>query len=80
MAKRPRHPNKDIEDAVVYAEKLGWRAISGGKSHAKFKLLCPHSDRTGCITYVWSTPKNAGNHARDIKRLIDKCSCGDNDE
>jgi len=28
---RPRHPNKHIEQAVKYAESLGWRVeISGG--------------------------------------------------
>jgi hypothetical protein len=79
MASRPRHTDKEVEDAVAYAESLGWR-VESGSNHAKFKLFCPRSDRSGCIIFVWSTPKNAGNHARAIVRAIDRCNCGDDDE
>ena len=79
MARRPRHPDKDVEAAIAHAEDCGWRVVPG-KNHAKFKLLCPQNDPTGCIIFVWATPKNPGNHARDIMRAIHKCDCGDEDE
>jgi hypothetical protein len=27
-----------------------------------------------CITSIWSTPKNAGNHAKQIRRVVDNCA------
>lgn len=42
-------------------------------------IYCPYNDkecRCGafCIASIWSTPKNAGNHAKQIKRVVDNCS------
>lgn len=35
MSSRPRHPDKDIEAAIVHAEDLGWTAKKRtGKTHA----------------------------------------------
>lgn len=76
---RSRHADKDVEEALAYAEKLGWR-VEEGKNHAKFKLFCPQCDQSGCIVFVWSTPRNAGNHARDIVRAVNRCNCGGDDE
>jgi hypothetical protein len=69
---------KEIEEALRYAETNGWRVEVGG-SHAWGKLYCPYNDdecRCGefCITSVWSTPKNAGNHARQLRRVVDNCT------
>jgi hypothetical protein len=77
MARRS-HPKKEIEDVLQYAEAHGWRVDIGG-SHAWGKIYCPYNDdecRCGefCIASVWSTPKNAGNHARSLKRVVDKCT------
>ena len=53
---RPRHPNKEIETAVAYAESVGWTVeISNG--HAWAQLYCPHHTPEGCIVSVWSTPE-----------------------
>ena len=69
---RPRHPNKEIENAVSHAESLGWTVeISNG--HAWGHLMCPHHSREGCIVAVWSTPRNAQNHARAITRAVKRC-------
>lgn len=27
-----------------------------------------------CITSIWSTPKNPGNHARALRRVVDNCT------
>ena len=75
---RTRHPKKEIEEAICHAEASGWRVEVGG-SHARGRLYCPYNDaecRCGefCITSVWSTPKNPGNHARQLKRVVDNCT------
>ncbi|MET0268036.1 MAG: hypothetical protein ABW202_20775 [Duganella sp.] len=77
MARRS-HPKKEVEQAIAYAEQHGWRVETGG-SHAWGKLYCPYNDAdcrcgTFCITCIWSTPKNATNHARDLRRVVDHCS------
>ena len=69
---RPRHPNKHIEAAVHYAEQLGWR-VEMSNGHAWAHLYCPLSTREGCMVSVWSTPRNPENHARQIRREVDKC-------
>ena len=70
MAERPRHPDKEVEEAVEYAESRGWRIRMLGHWG---RLFCPHADRDGCQVGVNGTPKNAGNHARQVKRAVDRC-------
>lgn len=75
---RAKHPKKEVEEALRHAEGHGWRIEIGG-SHAWGRMYCPYNDpecRCGefCITSIWSTPKNAGNHARQLKRVIDNCA------
>lgn len=67
---RSRHPDKEIEEAVAYAEAKGWRVREMGHWG---RLLCPHANRDGCQVGVYRTPKNSGNHARQIIRAIDRC-------
>jgi len=69
---RPRHPNKEIEAAVSYAESQGWSCIKI-KGHAWGKLQCAFHDREGCTLFVWSTPRVPENHARQLRRDIDRC-------
>lgn len=74
MAKRPKHPNKEIEEAILYAEENGWVCKDSGKSaHAWGRLLCPLHTREGHQMSIWSTPRSTFNHAQQIKRLVDKC-------
>jgi hypothetical protein len=69
---RPRHPKPVIEKAIQYAEGLGWTAeLSNG--HAWGRLFCPQSTREGCIVSVWSTPRSPENHARQIRKVVDRC-------
>ncbi len=75
---RSAHPKKEVEEALRHAEANGWRVEQGG-SHAWGRIYCPYNDeecRCGefCIAGIWSTPKNAGNHARAIRRVVDNCS------
>ena len=74
---RRSHPKKEVEESIAYAERHGWRVEVGG-SHAWGKIYCPYKDgecRCGifCITSIWSTPKNAANHARDLKKVVNNC-------
>jgi hypothetical protein len=72
------HPDKDIDAAVRYAEANGWKLMAGG-AHAWGKLYCPYNDKTCrggqfCKAGVWSTPKDAGNHAKQLRRVVDNCT------
>jgi len=56
----------------------GQRPAAFCGSHAWGKMYCPYNDvecRCGefCITSIWSTPKNPGNHARQLRRVVDNC-------
>lgn len=75
---RKKHPKKEVEQALIYAEQHGWEIIVKG-SHAWGKMYCPFNDldcRCGefCIASIWSTPRNPSTHARQIKRIVDNCT------
>ena len=75
--RRAKHPKKDVEEAIRYAEGFGWRVEVGG-SHCWGRMYCPYNDvdcRCGefCIASIWSTPANPGNHAKQLKRVVDNC-------
>ncbi|RUO80810.1 hypothetical protein CWI84_04295 [Idiomarina tyrosinivorans] len=81
--RRKKHAKKDVEKALCYAEAHGWKIeVVGG--HAWGKLYCPFNDkacRCGefCISSIWSTPRNAVNHAKQIKKIVDNCAARKND-
>ncbi|MDW3214108.1 MAG: hypothetical protein R8G01_08945 [Ilumatobacteraceae bacterium] len=67
MAERKTHPKKEIEKALREAEQAGLvvtDASGGGHSTHVISGDQPHPFR------VWSTPKNADNHAKQIRRHI----------
>ena len=70
MAARPRHPNKEIEAVVAYAESKHWTWWKMGHWG---RLFCPLADREGCQVAVNGTPRNPEGHARLVKRAIDRC-------
>lgn len=48
MSSRKKHPNKEIELAIQYAENKGWQyKKTGGSAHAWGRLLCPLHEREG---------------------------------
>ena len=74
MPKRKRHPSKEIEAAIQYAESQGWRyKVAGDSAHAWGRLLCRLESREGCAMSIWSTPKNPYQHAEQVKRRVDMC-------
>lgn len=73
-ATRKKHPNKEIEVAIRYAEAKGWRYKPAGHSaHAWGRLLCPYQDRKGCSMSVWSTPRDNTIHAWQIIQRVEAC-------
>jgi hypothetical protein len=67
------HPKKAIREALNYAEKKGWKLRkSGPRAHAWGVIFCPFG-HPECWMAVYSTPKNAETHARDIQRTVDRC-------
>ncbi|MCO7520026.1 MULTISPECIES: hypothetical protein [unclassified Pseudomonas] len=75
---RPTHPNKEVEHTLSHAEAQGWRVVvRGGQCWGR--IYCPNNDRECrcgefCITSVWSTPRNPGIFARQLRRIIDNCT------
>ncbi len=75
MASRPRHPNKDIEAAIRYAERCRWRyKQTGNSAHAWGRIYCPEKTPEGCALSVWSTPKNVIYHVMQIRRKVNLCA------
>lgn len=71
---RKKHPDKTIEEAILYAESKGWRyKDSGSSAHAWGRLLCPLQAREGCSMSDWSTPKDHYRHAEQILRSVKRC-------
>jgi len=76
---RSKHPNKDIEATLQYAEKYRWTVKkSKGSAHCWGQMLCPSNNKACrggicCQQSVWSTPKSPLNHSRALKRIVDKC-------
>jgi hypothetical protein len=76
MGNRPRHPNKEVEAAVSYAESEGWTWRKQGHWG---RLYCHHADRDGCQVGVNGTPKNPEDHARQVTRAVNRCPHGKED-
>jgi hypothetical protein len=77
MSQRKKHPSKEIEAAVQYAESRGWRYKRAGSSgHGWGRLLCPSQSREGCVMPIWSTPSDADNHVKQILSRINSCPHG----
>ncbi len=71
---RKKHPNKEIEAAVCFAEDKDWQyQKTGASAHAWGRLHCPLKSRQGCAMSVWSTPRSPENHAKQIIKSVKKC-------
>lgn len=77
---RAKHPKKEVEEALRYAESQGWRLDKAkGNGHAWGRIYCRPNDkgcRGGefCVFSIYSTPKSPFNHADRIRRIVDNCS------
>ena len=68
---RSRHPKKEIEAALQYAEQHGWAVTQKQPktSHAWRRVTSP--DKQVKIR-VDGTPKNPGDRAKDIRRAVER--------
>lgn len=66
---RARHPKKEVEEALKGAEEQGWSVNPMKSGHRWGVTECG----AGCRLSIWSTPKNAGNHGKDIRRAVERC-------
>ena len=73
---RQRHPKKEIERVLSSVDGVGWRIELSRKGHLWGHLLCDNRSRDGCRIRLDSTPRNAGDHAKDIKRAVASCPHG----
>jgi hypothetical protein len=78
MKPRAKHPNKEIEKALAYAETQGWRVVTLS-GHAWGKIQCPWNDAdcrcgTFCQVSVWSTPRVPEHMAHNIHRAVNGCA------
>lgn len=76
MPQRGKHPDKEVEAALLYAESHLWSVRLGG--HWGF-LYCPYNDSecrcgTRCKAGIWGSPKNPGNHAKQLRQVVDGCT------
>lgn len=67
-----RHPDKVIQGALAYARRNGWTVIksTGGSAHAWGVMRC--SGDCPQVS-IYSTPRVPENHARALRRAVDRC-------
>lgn len=70
MPGRDRHPKKDVEKSVQYAEEHHFVVEVVYHGHVWGVLRCKSRI---CILRVAGTPKNEGNEAQRIRRFVDRC-------
>ncbi len=71
MAKWP-HPKSQIREVLNAADAAGFKiTVTRGRGHSWGRIDCPSC---GQRLSVWSTPKNADNHGKQIRRFIQRHS------
>lgn len=68
------HPNKHIRAAIEYALDHGWTLRkAAARAHIWGRLYCPRRERDGGARVVYSTPRSPEDHAKHIRRAVDRC-------
>lgn len=70
---RTRHPKKDVEQALRFAEEYGWTVTPTASGHRWGEMVCTDDGRDACRVSIWSTPKNPGNHANRLRQRVRNC-------
>jgi hypothetical protein len=76
VPERDRHPKKEVEEALQDLEDADWSVVQRS-GHAWGLARCPHGC---CQVSIWSTPRDPGNHARALRRAIERCGGGNDAE
>ena len=74
-------PKKEVRKAIKELRAAGWtiEAVVGGNAHRWGTATCPHQHPDGsggvihCVQGIRSTPRNEGNHARELRRALRWC-------
>lgn len=64
---------KDLEIRTLKVRDKIYKCSDERGLYAWGRLYCAHHDRDGCMVSVWSTPRNAGNHAQSVIRNVSRC-------
>jgi len=76
-----KHPNKHIRAAIETAISNGWVVEkTGGSGHAFATLRCGISEHREHSMSINSTPSSPENHAKQILRMVKKCSPKGNEQ
>ena len=51
----------------------GWRVEPTSSGHRWGVMRCPEESRDGCQVSIWSTPRNPENHAKQLRRAVERC-------
>jgi hypothetical protein len=70
---RTKHPKKDVEGALTFAEEHGWLVRPTASGHRWGEMTCGYADLDRCRVSIWSTPKNPGNHASRLRQKVRNC-------
>ena len=70
---RAKHPKKEVESALSDAESAGWTVTPTQSGHRWGVIRCGVEGPSGCQISIWSTPRNTGNHAKQLRRFIARC-------
>jgi len=62
-----RHQKKEVADVLQEAEKLGLEVVEIHSGHRWGEVMCARCESS---REVWSTPRNPGTHAKQLKRFI----------
>lgn len=68
MCVHPKHPKKDVNDALDHADQLGFEVERTAAGHKWGRIKCS----CGALVSVWSTPRNPHNHGRQLRRWVDQ--------
>jgi hypothetical protein len=64
----PKHPKKEVNDALDYADKQGLKVERTSAGHKWGRIGCS----CGASVPIWSTPRSPHNHGRRLRRWVMK--------
>jgi hypothetical protein len=64
----PKHPKKEVNEALDYADKQGLRVERTLAGHKWGRIRCS----CGAFFSIWSTPQSPHDHGRQVRRWVDQ--------
>jgi hypothetical protein len=71
--RRAKHPKKDVEQALRFAEENGWLVRSTARGYRWGEMICGHAGPDRSRISMLSTPTNPGKHANRLRRKVRNC-------